>query len=519
MQKVSPMSVIQARFAGAAALLSAFALPALSLQASAQDVSEADIRAHIEILADDSFTGRMPGTQGETKTLEYIANAWSKAGLVSGTNDPAHSWYAPVELVQRKHHAQSVQFTKNGHIVDLPQEIVLRSRESSANVRGAPVIYAGYGVDEQGNVNADVEGKIALIHFSAPDFAGDNGKSFTERRAQLSKAGAAAVLTIFDGNFPWARVESSYKRRSMGLASKDTALPLDGAVSSDFMEQLFDSAGSVWDRARKNAKQAEFTGQDLQLSGALQISTQVYRFSSYNVIGKLPGKNPDAGAVLMLGHWDHIGICRDEGAEDRICNGAVDNASGISVLIEAAKRLAKGPQHDRDIYFMGTTAEEQGLLGAYAYAENPNIPLKNIVIALNVDTIAIAPRDAKVAIIGRGKTSMDPIIEGVARKLDRDIEPSEEANAFIRRQDGWALAAKGVPAFMVGGSFSDPELLQEFLDGVYHGPDDEAVAEMELGGAAQDTELHIALACHFANLDTYSQEERAAQTGPEPAGD
>ncbi|WP_164114363.1 M28 family peptidase [Sphingorhabdus sp. Alg239-R122] len=482
----------------------------------AQDVSEDDIRGHIEILANDDFSGRMPGTEGETKTLEYIANQWNKAGLVSGTNDPAHPWYAPVQMVQRKHFGQTVRFAKGNRSLSISDEIILRSHDSSAAVRNAPVVYTGYGVDAQGKVNTDVSGKIALLHFSAPPFAGEDGKSFVERRKQLSDAGAAAVLTIFDGSFPWSRVLSGYTGRSINLQSKDTALPLDGAVSGAFVKRLFNSAKMNWSETKGDAGKADFTGRNLPLNASLLASTQVYRFPSYNVIAKLPGKNPDAGAILMLGHWDHIGICRDEGAEDRICNGAVDNASGIAVLIEAAKRLAKEPQHDRDIYFMGTTAEEQGLLGAYAYAENSNIPLKDIVIALNIDTIAIAPRDAKVAIIGRGETSLDPAIEYVARKLGRDIESSKDANAFIRRQDGWALAAKGVPSLMVGGSFADMELLQKFLGSVYHGPEDEAVAGMELGGAAQDTDLHIALARHFANFETYSAEDWARQTGPEP---
>ncbi len=503
-------------FAGFLAFLSIISVSGSPDAALAQDVSEDDIRGHIEILASDDFAGRMPGTEGETKTLEYIANQWSKAGLVSGTNDPAHPWYAPVQLVQRKHFGQTVRFAKGNRSLSISDEIILRSRENSAAVRNTPVVYTGYGVDAQGSVNTDVAGKIALLHFSSPPFADKDGKGFVERRKQLRDAGAAAVLTIFDGNFPWSSVLSGYKGRNINLQSKDAALPLDGAVSGKFVKQLFDSAKMNWGRAKENAGKAEFPGQNMGIDASLLVSTQVYRFPSYNVIARLPGKNPGAGAVLMLGHWDHIGICRDEGAEDRICNGAVDNASGIAVLIEAAKRLAKGPQHDRDIYFMGTTAEEQGLLGAYAYADNPNIPLKDIVIALNIDTIAIAPRDAKVAIIGRGETSLDPAIESVARKLGRDIEPSKEANAFIRRQDGWALAAKGVPSLMVGGSFADMELLQKFLGSVYHGPEDEAVADMELGGAAQDTDLHIALARYFANFETYSAEDWAKQTGPEP---
>jgi len=487
--------------------------------ASAQEVSEEDILQHIKVLASDEYEGRMPGTEGGIKTLTYIANAWSDAGLVSGTNDPAHPWYKPVGLTQRKPFAQTVYITKSGRALRLSDEIVLRSRETSAEALNKPMVFVGYGVDGVGNINADVAGKVALLLYASPEFSGENGKSFTERRKQLSDAGAAAVLTVFDGDLPWQRILAGYKGRNIGLTSRDKALPLDGAVSSDFINNLFDSAGISWNNATKRAEEPDFTGVPLNVDATLMVSTDVRSFDSYNVIAKLPGKDSKAGAILMLGHWDHIGICRDESAEDRICNGAVDNASGIAVLIEAAKRLAKEPQFDRDIYFMGTTAEEQGLLGAYAYADDPNIPLEDIVLALNIDTIAIAPRDKPVAIIGRGETSLDPVIEQVSKELGRDIEPSEEANAFIRRQDGWALAAKGVPSLMVGGSFADMELLQKFLGSVYHGPGDEVRDELELGGAAQDTDLHIALARHFANKSTYSDADWLAQTGPEPTAE
>jgi Zn-dependent M28 family amino/carboxypeptidase len=207
-----------------------------------------------------------------------------------------------------------------------------------------------------------------------------------------------------------------------------------------------------------------------------------------------------------------LGICKPEGEIDRICNGAVDNASGMAVLTEIARRLAK-KRHDRDIYFVGTTAEESGLLGAQVFADDPVFPLENIVIALNVDTIAVAPRGAKVAIIGRGTTALEPEIESVALKAGRQIEKSTDANAFLRRQDGWVLTQKGVPALMLSGSFSDLELMERFLNGAYHGPDDEFGPTVELGGAADDAELHVALGKYFASAKKHKRAINANKTG------
>jgi len=85
--------------------------------------------------------------------------------------------------------------------------------------------------------------------------------------------------------------------------------------------------------------------------------------------------------VVYSAHTDHLGIGRPMNG-DNIYNGAVDNASGTSVLIELAKAFAKLPQSPaRSILFWATTAEEQGLLGADYFARFPTVPRRSIVAA------------------------------------------------------------------------------------------------------------------------------------------
>ena len=159
--------------------------------------------------------------------------------------------------------------------------------------------------------------------------------------------------------------------------------------------------------------------------------------------------------MLLLAHWDAFGICGDETAEDRICNGAIDNASGIAVLTEAARILARGPRPERDIYFLATTSEELGLLGAHAFAENPPLPINQIVAAFNIDSIAIAPRGSPAVIVGKGLTSLDSRIAAVAKREKRKIVDSSEANAYVKRQDGWALLQHDIPTVMVTSAYAD----------------------------------------------------------------
>jgi Zn-dependent M28 family amino/carboxypeptidase len=217
------------------------------------------------------------------------------------------------------------------------------------------------------------------------------------------------------------------------------------------------------------------------------------------VIGKIEGSDRADEAVTYTAHWDHLGLCAPPGAPDRICNGAVDNASGVAMMIEIARQLAKGPQPRRSLYFIATTAEESGLLGAKAFVRNPPLPLDNIVAEMNLDTVALAPAGAPIAIIGRGEEPLASFIDQAARALGRKIDDSTAANAFLNRQDGSVFLKAGVPSVMIGGAFSDPVLLARFLTGPYHHPNDDLKQGIELGGAAEDGALHVALGRLFAD--------------------
>lgn len=218
---------------------------------------------------------------------------------------------------------------------------------------------------------------------------------------------------------------------------------------------------------------------------------------SYNVIGRLPGTDPAAGAVLLTAHWDAQGTCGTEGDADRICNGAVDNASGTAALMVLARRIAAAGPRARDVVFVATTAEEQGLIGAYALAANPVTPLERIAAVLNMDTIAITGPDAPVAVIG-GSPSFKTLVADVARERGRTFDGDDEGDAFIRRQDGWAFAKRGVTAALVSGSFSDMDRLTAYLSGDYHKATDE-VARADLSGAAADVAVYEGIVDHLAD--------------------
>ena len=201
----------------------------------------------------------------------------------------------------------------------------------------------------------------------------------------------------------------------------------------------------------------------------------VNRFATNNVIGRLRGSGATGESLLLLAHWDHFGLCRPEGAADRICNGAVDNASGIAMMIEVAGRLAAQPRPARDILFLATTAEEVGLLGADYFAAHPIVPLDSIVAAINMDTVAIHPAGEPVAVMGRGIPALDAVIDATVAAMGRRLDTDDEA-AALRPAPG-RLGAAPAPACRRSWSAAPSRTWPcstPSSAGRYHKPDDQA---------------------------------------------
>jgi hypothetical protein len=483
----------------AAVCIAVFCLTGLADASFAESRLEGKLRAHVKVLASDAYEGRAPGTEGENKTIKYISAAWRQAKLLPA--GPEKDWFAPVDLVERKPATSKFNFYQSGHRLQIASDdIILIGRDPEITIEGLPVVFAGYGID----INpAIVSGRLALL-LAGSKAGSPNDLTLEQRTDALIAAGARAVILVADGDAgSWAATRRRFMAKRTALYAADKQAPLHGAVSTEFAVALVTSAKMDWDRLRSAAMKAEFSGQDLNVTADFEVSTSVNRFASNNVIGKIPGRKKNSGAVIFMAHWDHLGICRPAEEIDTICNGAIDNASGIAVLTEVARALAK-KRYDRDIFFVATTAEETGLLGAYSFAANSPVALDQIVAAMNVDTIAVAPADAKVAVIGWGITNLDKGILSVAAKMGRNVDTSGQANSFLKRQDGWALTQKNVPAVMVNSSFSDLPFLEKYLGGDYHGPDDELSDATDLSGTAQDTLLHIALGKYFASVGTFA---------------
>ena len=479
---------------GCAAILAA-ALACAPNEASAAPrrdrALEAQLMAHIRVLASEDYEGREPGTEGEAKTLRYLARQWFDAGLISGTNDPSHEWFAPVTLIARLPDGSSAQFMRRGRRqATLPDSVLMLTSGRRSLVKDAPLFFVGKGQGTPPSRN-ELAGRVALLL--------DAGVEDGERQNVLLQAGASAVMTVLDGDRTLQNV--SDRRRRSGYARADDAIggDLEGFITRDGLDKLLQGSGRTTKSLEDSAARPDFAPQLLDLTATLEASSRETTIRTHNLIGKIPGRRPDSGAVLFVSHWDAFGVCAEPPAEDTICNGAIDNASGMASLTEIARRLARGPQMDRDTYFLATTGEEIGLLGAHAFADNPPLPLKQIVAAFNIDSTAIAPAGTPLAIVGKGMTPLDARIGKVAQQQRRRIVPGEAANAYVRRQDGWALLQHDIPTVMVTSAYADLSRIERFFDTDYHRPSDDLKRPIELGGAAQDVLFHVALGRYFAN--------------------
>ena len=485
-------SRIAAATLAALALSACATMPVASVSTSERDAIEARLRADIATLASDEFGGRKPGTPGEKLTTDFMIKELMAAGFVSGTNDPGSEWLAAVPLVATQPESSRIELSMGGKETvfgnDSADAIAFTSRRRNLVEQGNVVFVGKLG--EQVPYE-DVEGNVVIM-------LGEPGVS-PARRAALFTKNPAAIITVIDNQEEIASLRRLFDRERIELDNDDPS-QLSGYITQKVMADTLGAA--AWDGLVAAAGEDGFKPTTLAFKATVEATSQRREVRSNNVIGKLPGTKPGSGAVLMLGHWDHLGECGPEDAEDRICNGAVDNASGIAVMLELARRLKAGGPFERDIYIMGTSAEESGLLGARAFIRNPAIPLDTIVAAFNFDTIAIAPAGSKVGLVGEGETSLDPIIKQVVTEAGRELGDREFANSFIRRQDGWALVQEGVPAVMISSAFSSATILTPYLSSDYHRASDE-IERIELGGAVDDLLLHEELIRRIANTTTY----------------
>jgi Zn-dependent M28 family amino/carboxypeptidase len=229
---------------------------------------------------------------------------------------------------------------------------------------------------------------------------------------------------------------------------------------------------------------------------------------SHNVVGVLPGIKHPNERIIFTAHWDHLGVGLPDAKGDRIYNGAVDNASGVSGLIELGRAFAKAPRTERTTQFMAVTAEEKGLLGSEYYATNPLYPLATTVANINMDGAAVNGPAKDISVSGdAGLTLQDDLIK-VGKEHGRYFTPDArpEAGGFFR-SDHFSFAKQGLPAIsfhggedlVKGGVAAGKAAGEAYVRDKYHQPADEFDPNWDLSGMVQDLSILWDLGTGLAN--------------------
>ncbi|MEL6771241.1 MAG: M28 family peptidase [Bacteroidota bacterium] len=500
-------------------------------------IDSAGLRAHIEELASDAYEGRGTGTPGEQMTIAYISSQMQAAGLEPGAADGTFFQQVPLLGSTPVSVGNLALVPDDGEPVLLDfvnQFIASTDHDTTAiSVEGAELVFVGYGISNPGYEwddykDVDLTGKIMVSFVNDPPateaepnlFQADtltyNGR-WTYKYEEARRRGAVGALLIHTGptaGYPFLVLSGGARGEQISLATPpENALDVKGWITQPVAELLLAEAGLTLDDAFAMAATRAFEPVPLPVRASLEMTFETRRFTGTNVIGKITGDAAPDEAVVVTAHHDHLGIDADRVAagDDGIYNGAVDNASGVAMLLEMAEAITSGPTPDRSVYFLTLSAEESGLLGAAHYAENPVVPLVQSIANVNVDSGNMYGLTTDIVGIGAERSEMLPLLRQAAAGEDMTVTPDNQPNqGLFFRSDQLAFARAGVPAVFIntGVDFvGKPEgyaakVKADYRRERYHQPADEYDPEtMPLGGLVQQTKVATRLTYGIADSD------------------
>lgn len=498
---------------------------------------------HIRVLASDEFEGRAPGTNGERLTLAYLERAFADAGLQPGVvnADGSRSWLQPTPLVAATlTNTPTLTFSgrdgARNYTYATQFSAWTRRLDPRVSVENAPLVFVGYGInapelgwnDYEG---VDVRGKIVVMLINDPDFETGDDRGFggramtyygrwTYKFEEAGRQGAAGAIIIHEtapAAYPWTVIQSATGSARWDVRRADRGANragFEGWVTRDVAQETFRRAGLNLDQLKARAQTRGFRAVPMgNLTGSLALETRVEERITYNVVGVLPGRTRPSEHVIYTAHWDHLGRCPAVNGDD-ICNGALDNATGTSALIELARAYQAQGAPERSVMFIALTAEEQGLLGALHYMQAPIIAPRDTVAAINMDGLNNFGRTHDIEVRGLGKSQMDDLITEAARARGRRVEPDSAPEAgYFYRSDHLHFAQLGIPVLYTsrgtdmveGGEERGRQFHQAYVANDYHKPSDQVTDAWDMSGGAEDVALLYDVGRRIADSNIWPQ--------------
>lgn len=492
-----------------------------------------NIETHLRYLADDALEGRMTGTKGYDLAAAYVAEQFAAMGLVPAGDDGGYLQEVPLQKTSPlPGQSWLVMTTPQGQLTFPSGEdvIVWPSDFETEIVREAEVVFAGFGIeapeiDHNDYQYLDVRGKIIAVFSGAPKgFSAEDQTRYgtaAKQRTALKK-GAVAMLFLRtpagEEQFSFADLKVYAATPSMTWVGKDgkpkpnpDEIDLVVSIGATAAEALF--AGAPRNFAtilvESESKTSPPKGFPLDVTVSIRNSSKHEMISSANIAGMLAGSDPELGReyVVITSHLDHMGIGEPIDG-DAIYNGAIDNASGVSIMLEIARAFAEsGIRPKRSLLFLAVTAEEEGLLGADYFAHFPTVPITDIVANINMDATFMFHNFVDVIVLGAEHSTLGLTTEKVAAAMDIVLtpDPMPQFNLF-RRSDHYALVEKGIPAVVLLPGFLETaegdngeEIFLYYMQNIYHTPKDDLDQDFDFAVGAKFAKLNWRLINEIAN--------------------
>lgn len=506
------------RVAFVATLATAIAAPL-----GAQTFSPERVKADISFLADDKLEGRNTGTRGYDLAALYVANRFASLGLKPGNGD---SWYQIVPFIAATPMADRANaITFGGQSFANGVDVATGgSFEPADFTTEAEAVFVGYGLENKqygfdDYRGLDVAGKIVVYLSSMPaGMPSDVRADLASRRAELAQAkGAIGALSILTPESlalrSWDRRRESASEQRLRWAASDgqgysrtPKLSVGGTLGPKASDALLRGTPLTLDRLNAMLTDKKAMPRGFALPGKIKFErhNKIDRVTSPNVLGLLPGSDPVlANEVVMLtAHLDHDGIVAGKSG-DAIMNGAMDNAAGVSTMLEAARAfIDSGKAPRRSVLFVALTAEEDGLLGADYLANHPVLKGKKIVGNVNLDMPVLTYDFQDVVAFGAEHSTMGPAVARAVAKAGIRLSPDPmPEEGLFTRSDHYRFVQQGIPSVFLVTGFAGPgkEAFQSFLKNHYHRVSDQPTLPFNWKAGAKFARVNYLIARELAD--------------------
>ena len=494
----------------------------------------ANFARYFEKVASDEMQGRAPATEGEKRTVAYLETEFKRLGLTAYKNGSYRQAVPVVQIDPVSVSSMTLTGDKTAANLVYKTDMMAWSTRMlpEIKVENSEMVFAGYGiVAPEYNWNdykdLDVKGKTVVVLVNDPGFATQDPKLFTGnamtyygrwtyKYEEAARQGAAMLLIVHEteaASYGWNVVAgTSPIRFELADANKNMhKAQVEGWLSLDAAERLFAANGSSLKEMKAKALKPDFKAIPLNAKASIHIKNNLREIDSNNVIGFIPGSKKPDEALIYMAHWDHFGLDFSR-SDDKIFNGAQDNAGGVAGLLALAEKFKQGQAPERSIAFVAVTAEERGLLGSRWYAEHPLFPVNKTVAGINMDIMNVYGPMRDVMVFGYGSSELEPILAKYAKAQNRYIAPEPTPqDGFYYRSDHFNLAKKGVPMLYARGGIDSMEhgkdwgLAQRknYVTDYYHKVNDEFDPKWDLRGSQQDLFLFYQVGLDVANSQSW----------------